>query len=224
MLHASNYHAAQTKGIVALYEQRASEHECQHAAMLMTREYQKGAFELATSLLGDLSELKSIVDVGCGYGHFLGHLRSRGFAGTYTGIDVVPSFVAAAQKQYCRDEKAFFMVLDFLDDEQTYFLNGDDAFVAASVFGIVTEEGFMQKVINKAALMAEKKVVLTCTSSEHQVFNFSAKTYHPSELLSFGLRFSSDVQLAHSAVPAANGHYSLIGMSVSKRSSQTVAS
>lgn len=42
----------------------------------------------------------SILDVGCGGGHLLDILHSRGFTGRYTGIDLVPEMVKAAKKRH----------------------------------------------------------------------------------------------------------------------------
>ena len=40
----------------------------------------------------------SIIDLGCGFGDFLGFLRSAGHRGRFSGYDVAPSMVAAARK------------------------------------------------------------------------------------------------------------------------------
>ncbi len=38
----------------------------------------------------------SVVDLGCGYGALLTHLRRRGFTGGYRGVDIAPAMIAAA--------------------------------------------------------------------------------------------------------------------------------
>jgi SAM-dependent methyltransferase len=40
----------------------------------------------------------SIADLGCGCGHFLGFLREHGYRGRYTGYDVAPAMIAAAER------------------------------------------------------------------------------------------------------------------------------
>jgi SAM-dependent methyltransferase len=42
----------------------------------------------------------SILDLGCGYGDFLGFLRARGHAGAYAGWDVAPEMIAAARDMH----------------------------------------------------------------------------------------------------------------------------
>ena len=44
-----------------------------------------------------LSEAKSLIDVGCGFGDLLGELRAMGWKGHYTGIDILPEFIEVAR-------------------------------------------------------------------------------------------------------------------------------
>jgi len=46
----------------------------------------------------------SILDVGCGAGHLLDILYSRGFTGSYTGIDLVPEMVKAAKERHPKND------------------------------------------------------------------------------------------------------------------------
>jgi SAM-dependent methyltransferase len=39
----------------------------------------------------------SICDLGCGYAAYLDHLRTRGYTGSYVGVDVSPAMVEAAR-------------------------------------------------------------------------------------------------------------------------------
>ena len=50
-------------------------------------------------LVGDELDA-SILDLGCGYGDFLGFLRARGFSGSYTGYDISTDMIMAAQRRY----------------------------------------------------------------------------------------------------------------------------
>lgn len=45
----------------------------------------------------------SILDLGCGYGDFLGFLRAQGHAGPYAGWDVAPEMIAAARELHGED-------------------------------------------------------------------------------------------------------------------------
>jgi SAM-dependent methyltransferase len=48
-------------------------------------------------LIGD-DRRTSVADLGCGYGSFLGFLRRHGHQGVYTGYDVTPAMIAAAER------------------------------------------------------------------------------------------------------------------------------
>jgi len=48
-------------------------------------------------LLGDERDA-SILDLGCGYGDFLGFLRASGFSGFYTGYDISTDMIMAARR------------------------------------------------------------------------------------------------------------------------------
>ena len=50
-------------------------------------------------LLGDERDA-SILDLGCGYGDFLGFLRARGFSGSYTGYDISTDMIMAARRRH----------------------------------------------------------------------------------------------------------------------------
>ena len=50
-------------------------------------------------LLGDERDA-SILDLGCGYGDFLGFLRASGFSGSYTGYDISMDMIIAAQRRH----------------------------------------------------------------------------------------------------------------------------
>ncbi len=50
----------------------------------------------------------SLVDLGCGYGALLGHMRARGFTGAYRGVDIAPEMITAATTQYGSGSQAAF--------------------------------------------------------------------------------------------------------------------
>jgi SAM-dependent methyltransferase len=51
----------------------------------------------------------SICDVGCGTGDYLGSLRSKGFRGSYIGIDLSERMITEASKKYVDDSNATFI-------------------------------------------------------------------------------------------------------------------
>lgn len=51
---------------------------------------------------------KSITDVGCGTGDLLRFLRTRGWIGKYSGVDISPKMISTAKERFHNDEFALF--------------------------------------------------------------------------------------------------------------------
>ena len=62
------------------------------------RPRQEVRFEVLWSLLRDQPGA-SVLDVGCGLGDLHGYLRSKGWSGRYSGVDIVPEFVSIARER-----------------------------------------------------------------------------------------------------------------------------
>jgi SAM-dependent methyltransferase len=62
------------------------------------------------------SQFQSVLDVGCGEGHFLPFLRKeRHFSGQYTGLELLPFFYQKSVEFYGGQEKAEFIEAEFLN-------------------------------------------------------------------------------------------------------------
>jgi trans-aconitate methyltransferase len=68
-------------------------------------------FQALTQLL-PLCQLRSLLDVGCGFGDLYPFLREHGFPGTYTGLDFVPELIDVGRVAY---PEAELIVGDFAD-------------------------------------------------------------------------------------------------------------
>lgn len=55
----------------------------------------------------------SVLDIGCGFGDFFGHLKKRGYRFSYTGYDIAERVVQAAKKKH---PGVKFEVKDILND------------------------------------------------------------------------------------------------------------
>ncbi len=102
----------------------------------MDRLQQFVAFEIlaAVGALCDSPEI-SVLDVGCGLGAFYGYLCERGFAGHYTGVDLVPELIEEARVRY---PQATFVQADILDPKLT--LAPGDYVVASGLFDYRTPD------------------------------------------------------------------------------------
>jgi len=66
-------------------------------------------FQIMSRIINDVS-FDSVVDLGCGTGDLLEFLRTRGWTGSYQGVDVSPSMVAECRLRFGRDRFAQFEV------------------------------------------------------------------------------------------------------------------
>ena len=65
--------------------------------------------------LGPISPDSSFLDVGCGLGHFCDFLRSHGWTGKYTGIDINPDMIGAAKVDHHANDR--FLCCDILSED-----------------------------------------------------------------------------------------------------------
>ena len=54
----------------------------------------------------------SILDLGCGLGHFFEFMKKNNFTADYCGADIVEEFILSCQERFSREEKANFVLLD----------------------------------------------------------------------------------------------------------------
>jgi SAM-dependent methyltransferase len=116
-------------------------------------------------VLRDVSpELGSVVDLGCGLGHFGEYLRSTGFVDPYLGLDFVQDFIDHGNAKHENNPLTTFRHCDLLADE---FPEDHDTFVVCGVFNNLMPEnaGFMHKVIEKAFAAARRQVAFNAMST-----------------------------------------------------------
>lgn len=203
--------------LVTLYESRLNDPTITSCSemMLLTDTYQAQAFALATGLIADLPACAGIVEIGCGCGCLLAHLRAHGFRGDYLGIDLVPGFIEKARAGFAGDRSARFVVGNFLDmpeEELPHY----DYYVAVSVFGFVPGENYMREVVARASRLAGKGVVITCNSAEHQTLPLKARTYPPTEVLAMCIEYGASVDFKHRYIPVDDSHYAMIGARIGR--------
>ena len=94
-------------------------------------------------------QLGSVVDLGCGLGHFRDYLRSTGFSGPYLGLDFVDEFVDHGNTKHADDPLTSFRRCDLDADD---YPQGHDTFFVCGVFNnrMPDNAGFMRKVLQKA--------------------------------------------------------------------------
>ena len=108
-------------------------------------------------------ELGSVVDLGCGLGHFHDHLRSTGFIGPYLGLDFVQDFIDHANAKHAGNPLTSFRRLDLLADD---YPQGHDTYVVCGVFNnkLPGNVEFMRTVLEKAFTAARRQVTFNAMS------------------------------------------------------------
>jgi SAM-dependent methyltransferase len=99
------------KQIAALYEAEFQKYGYHLASLMIPKGASDARFKVKFEI-GDLDQSR-ILDVGCGFGHMLDHLKAWGIKARYTGIDILPGFIEIARK---RHPGADFRVLNILED------------------------------------------------------------------------------------------------------------
>lgn len=104
---------------------------------------------------------KSVLDVGCGFGGLAKFVEAAG-AGSYLGIDVLPEFVAEAQKRDMRYEKlpitmqATFRVQDVFQTTQMF-----DVVCALGVAWLEGGEEFLKELMKHCLKISWEAVVVS---------------------------------------------------------------
>lgn len=144
------------------YQQLFSEYgDCAQSVQWADQNSQSRRFQVLSEVAHNLG---SVVDLGCGLGHFREYLRAKGFTGPYLGLDFVPEFVEYGNNKYASDPLTSFRQMDLLTGE---FPKGFDTYVICGVFNnkMPNNFEFMQAVIAKAFAAAHQQVAFNAMSS-----------------------------------------------------------
>lgn len=127
----------------------------------VTEHLQTVRFEVLSGV-GDIRHA-SILDVGCGVGHFLDWLTERDYDGAYTGLDVQGSMVEMARAAHPADKfpKARFECAEFLDVADDYQAD----FVMASGIFPLADMKLLQRTVTAMLNSARTGAAFNCLSS-----------------------------------------------------------
>ncbi|MBN9366325.1 MAG: class I SAM-dependent methyltransferase [Comamonadaceae bacterium] len=108
-------------------------------------------------------KIGSVVDLGCGLGHFRDHLRAAGLSDAYLGVDFVSDFIEHSNAKHASDPLTNFQCLDLLADD---YPQGYDTYVICGVFNnkMPANSKFMRAVITKAFAAARRQVAFNAMS------------------------------------------------------------
>jgi SAM-dependent methyltransferase len=138
---------------------------------------------------------KSILDVGCGVGHFPAWLNERGYQGDYLGVDLLPEMVARAGKA---NPAMGFKTADILADP---IRHRADYVMSSGIFHL-GDQAYMHRMIAAMYLASRKGVAFNSLSSwddyDTQGDFFCAD---PLETLKFCRTLTSQILMRHDYLP-----------------------
>lgn len=141
----------------------------------------------------------SLLDVGCGVGMFYEYLRQHGFAGAYTGYDIVPEYVETCRRRF---GGARFELRNIVTDgiDGTY-----DAIVFSQVFNNRYQYGdnlrVVEHALRTAIAHARACVSIDFLSTRVDYREEHLFYYDPAGLLRLGLSLAPRVVLRHDYRP-----------------------
>lgn len=143
--------------------------------------------------VGELSGA-SVLDVGCGLGHFWAYLRQNNIVCHYHGIDINQNMVEEAREHYPETE---FSAIDLLSKEQT--LDCFDYVFASGVFNL-GEDNLLTRteaMIKKMYGIAKNAVAFNLLSLKADFVEPGEVAYRPGKMLDFCLTLTRRVVLRH---------------------------
>jgi SAM-dependent methyltransferase len=149
------------------------------------------------------ADFASVLDVGCGFGDLLGYLRSKGWRGRYTGLDIVEELIGEARKRYSADRASEFYCGDISAFDRS--LRSDLA-VALGVFNHRLHQDnleFVRETIEKMWHAAARVVVcdFLSTSSEEERRDQHLYYADPAQLYQLASGYSRRVMIHHAYMP-----------------------
>ena len=136
----------------------------------------------------------SILDVGCGYGDFVGHLKERKINIKYEGVDINPIMISEAKRRYPNE---FFRVLDIVNDSYEKY----DWIVSTSCFNLKLKSQdnyeFTKQILKSAYLHSKKGVAFDFLSTYVDFTSEFGFHYSPEKVFSIAKEITKCVSLRH---------------------------
>jgi SAM-dependent methyltransferase len=141
----------------------------------------------------------SVLDVGCGFGDLYGYLQRIGWEGRYVGVDIVPTLLDEAKKQYSGIDVRLCDISSQEIDEQF------DYVVSSGIFNAQLQGESQEEYI---AAMVERMLRLSRIGMAADFLTSfvdyrQADAYHadPSAILELGIHIARRVVIRHDYLP-----------------------
>jgi cyclopropane fatty-acyl-phospholipid synthase-like methyltransferase len=140
----------------------------------------------------------SVLDVGCGLGHFADYLTERGHTGQYEGVDASEKLLDAARAR--RPDRYFSKIgLLWLNGKQE--LPAFDFIVSSGMLNVRPCDGHMRTLIERCFAVARVGCAINMLSARAPEQRRDRFYYAPSQVLTDALKLTSKVTLRHDYLP-----------------------
>jgi SAM-dependent methyltransferase len=106
----------------------------------------------------------SLADIGCGYGDLLRHMRAKGLANRYLGVDIAPEMIEAALRLHGGDGAATFAV-GKLPPEPADFVVASGIFNVRLSFPAGAWEEYVAATLDDMSRMSRRGFAFNCLTS-----------------------------------------------------------
>ncbi len=153
---------------------------------------QEKRFEILANISADFLK-SSILDVGCGLGHFVDFVKSKNFQGAYVGIDFLEEMIQKAQKKYSELKFETREISSCLEESYDYVvMSGIFAYANTVIFQENVQHAF--KVCKKG--LAFNSLSSWATQKEENEFYAD-----PIETFNFCSKLTKNIVLRHDYLP-----------------------
>jgi trans-aconitate methyltransferase len=149
-------------------------------------------------ILTDVDDIagSNVLDVGCGFGDLYKFLlKNKIPVKKYTGIDIIPEYIAIAQERYPDTEFELKNIFDMTKMHDYVFASG------SLNFKVGNYETFYFEMIKRMYSLAKKAMAFNMLNALHHVNNETFAAFHPDEVATFCETFCTHVQVIQGYLP-----------------------
>lgn len=177
----------------AVYLKALQSNETNHLAVNWgSQSSQIKRFEILSGISEDIFE-SSILDVGCGIGHFSDFIKAEGFKGSYNGIDVLPEMVEKARTRHPDLNFEVKQIEDFTDGCFDYLM-------MSGIFTVADYDIF-QALIPEAFRVCQKGIAFNMLSHWAPIKEDAEFYANPIKIMEFCSQLTTKIVLRHDYLP-----------------------
>lgn len=181
------------------YNQRLAEYGYDPKSLGWMKGRQPVRFEALTRFV-DLSNINSVLDVGCGFGDLSAYLKGRGFQGDYVGIDFIEGLIQVGREVHPGVDLRTCTLADFAKEKSF------DLVVSCGIFNAPHETdsktmSHIEATLGDMLRLSNVAVAADFISSYVDRRDEGVQYTQPEEVFRIGKGLSKRVTLAHDYLP-----------------------